>query len=126
MINSRSMMVKYGYGIICCFLVFCSGCLFSGPDNEERKLVSPYFIVSAGAGHDLVVKEENADTEKIIYSNIDSIGWSNHYIFGKAQSGYFIIDCNAQKIVGRYSSAEFNRVKKGLGLQSGMVKPTDL
>lgn len=115
--------------IVYAFLVLVanSGCIFSGNDIEEIKMIGPYYITTSGINYDLIVKEKDASTNKIMLPNIDSIGWSNKYVFGKAVSGYFIINQNAQIFVGKYNNyLDFNNAGKILGLNNEMKKVSEL
>lgn len=115
------MKFKYLYG---CVLLFTGGgCLFSGNDIEEKKLVEPYYITTSGISYDLIIKERDASTNKVVITNIDSIGWNESYIFGKTVSEYFIINQATQILIGRYNNrSDFNKVIEPF---SNKMKKTD-
>ena len=120
--------MKLNYTFIFILSLIISGCIFSGSDIEERKLVEPYYITYSGIKYELIVKEKGASTNKVlISSNIDSIGWYSRYIFGKIDTEYFIINRDAQNFEGKYNSYfEFIKAKKLLELKSKMLKTSEL
>ena len=120
--------MKFKYVVYVCLLLFAnSGCIFSGNDIEEIKLIEPYYITTSGISYDLIVKEKDASTNKVMLLNIDSIGWSKKYVFGKATSEYFIISQNDQIFVGRFKNyLDFYNAGKLLGLNDEMKKVSEL
>lgn len=103
-------------------LMLLSGCIFSGGDIEETKVIEPYYILSTGSNHQLIAKENGASTNKVIVSSdIDSIGHYDKFIFGKTGSRYFIFSTETQKFYGEYNNPSlFKEAKEKLNLYSEM------
>lgn len=114
--------MKNYFVIALCFVLPISGCIFSGGDIEETKVVEPYYITYSGLNHQLIIKEKGASTSKIIItSNVDSIGHYNKFIFGKTGVQYFIINRETQNFEGRYNEhSSFIEAKQKLDLPSEM------
>jgi hypothetical protein len=108
--------------VIICFVFFMSGCIFSGTDIEETKVVEPYYITYSGLNHQLIIKEKGASTNKVVItSNVDSIGHYDKFIFGKTGAEYFIINKETQNFEGRYNEySSFMEAKRRLDLPTEM------
>lgn len=79
--------------------MFFSGCIFSGSDVEENKIVDNYYISSLAGNNSLVYKEPDAATENILVpTNVDSIGWNDKVVSGVSGGQYFIIDRESQNL----------------------------
>ena len=90
---------------VTCLTVFISGCIFSGSDIEETKIIEPYYVTYSGLNHQLIFKEKGANTSKVIISsNIDSIGYYDKYIFGKIGVQYFILNRESQILKDKYNT----------------------
>jgi hypothetical protein len=101
-----------------CMSVLLSGCIFSGNDIEETEILDPYYIQFSGINHQLIAKETEARTSKVIVStDIDSIGHFDNFIFGKTGSRYFIFDTKTKKFYGEYNNLSlFREAKQKLNL----------
>ena len=73
-------------------LILCTGCLFGGSDIIQIPVVNRYHINSLGNTNQLCYRGDNAVTEKIIFENIDSIGFNNEYIIVNDAGKYLVVN----------------------------------
>lgn len=104
------------------FTLLSTSCIFSGGDIEEKKIIDPYYLSYSGINHQLIKKEKDANTGKIIIqADIDSIGHFGKYIVGKFESTYFIFNTGKEMFEGKYNAySDFIQAKINLGLNVAM------
>lgn len=91
--------MKIILGIALTTLTFLSGCLFSGSDVEETKMVDNYYLSSLGGNTSLVYKDSEAATDNLLIpGNVDSIGWNSSVIVAVSGKNYFIVNRQTQAV----------------------------
>ncbi len=113
----------------CSFILiifFSSGCIFSGSDLEEKKVVDNYYINLLGSNSSLVYREPGAATDKmLISSNIDSIGWNEQIVVGVTNNKYFIVNRQSRAVNTVSDYFQFTIACKSLGSENLHMKKVE-
>jgi hypothetical protein len=120
------IFMKTNLLVIGILLVLNTGCIFSSDDIREVKVMGNYYLISFSGDNSLIYKEPDATTDKVIYQNVDSIGWNEKFIFGVADRKYFLFGIEQQNLINRYESQpDFIEGCKRFGVVNVTLKSTN-